>query len=40
MKRLNINILGINDIKWKDGDFWSDNYRVIYLGDKNRKTGA
>jgi len=31
MKRMNIDILGMSEVKWKDeGDFWSDNYRVIY----------
>ena len=31
MKRLNIAIVGMSEIKWKDeGDFWSDNYRVVY----------
>ena len=40
MKRLNIDILGMSEIIWKDeGDFWSDNYRVTYLGDKNSNTG-
>jgi len=23
-----------------EGDFWSDNYRVIYSGDKNSNTGV
>jgi len=41
VKRLNVNILGMNGIKWKDeGDFSSDSYRVIYLGDKNNNTGV
>jgi len=31
----------MSEIKWKDkGDFWSDNYRVIYSGDKNSNTGV
>jgi exonuclease III len=41
MKRLNTDILGMSDIKWKDeGNFWSENYRVIYSGDKNSNTGV
>jgi exonuclease III len=41
MKRLNIDILGVGEIKWKDeGDFWSDNYRVIYSEDKKSNTGV
>jgi hypothetical protein len=40
MKRLNIGVLGMREIKWKDErDFWSDNYRVIYSRDKNNNTG-
>ena len=40
MKRLNIDILGMRESKWKEeGDFWSDNFRVIYSGYKNRNTG-
>jgi len=32
---------GMSEIKWKDeGDFWSDNYRAIYSGDKNSNTGV
>ena len=31
----------MSELKWKDGgDFWSDNYRVIYSGDKNSNTGV
>ena len=41
MKRLNIDILGTSEIKWKGkGDFWSDNYRIICSGDKNSNTGV
>ena len=41
MKRMNTDILGMSEIKWKDkGDFWSDNYRVIYSGDKNSNKGV
>jgi len=30
MKLLNIDILGMCEIKWKDeGDFWSDDYGVF-----------
>jgi hypothetical protein len=41
MKRLDTDILGMSEIKWKDeGDFWSDNYRVIYSGGKNSNKGV
>ena len=41
MKQLNIDILGMSEIKLKDeGGFWSDNYRVTYSGDKNSNTGV
>jgi hypothetical protein len=33
---LNIDILGMSEIKWKDVDFWSESYRVIYAADKNK----
>jgi len=39
MKQLNIDILGMSEIKWKDeGDFWVDNYRVIHSGDTKSNT--
>jgi hypothetical protein len=31
----------MSEIKWKEeGDLSSDNYRVIYTGDKNSNTGG
>jgi len=31
----------MNEIKLKDkGNFWSDNCRIIYSGDKNSNTGV
>ncbi|KAL4083943.1 hypothetical protein QTP88_029259 [Uroleucon formosanum] len=33
MTRLNIDILGVSETRWAgNGDFWSDDYRVIYSG--------
>jgi hypothetical protein len=41
MKRLNIDILGMSEIKRKEkGDIWSEDYRVTYSGDKNSNTGV
>jgi hypothetical protein len=37
MKRLNIDILGMSEIKRKEGDFWSDDYRITYSGDKKQQ---
>lgn len=37
MKHHNIDILGMSKIKWPDqDDFWSDGFRVIFVGDDNR----
>jgi len=39
MKRLNIDILGVSETRWaENGDFWSDDYRVIYSGGE--RTGS
>jgi hypothetical protein len=41
MKRLTTDILGMSEIKWKGkGDFWSDNYRGFYSGEKNTNKGV
>ena len=42
MARVNINILGISEIKWTwMGDFNSDDYHIYYCGQKSlRSNGA
>jgi hypothetical protein len=41
MKRGKINILGLSEVRWKDGgDFISDGYRVIYAGGKESQRGV
>uniref|UniRef100_A0A8D9E3Z3 Craniofacial development protein 2 n=1 Tax=Cacopsylla melanoneura TaxID=428564 RepID=A0A8D9E3Z3_9HEMI len=41
MKRLNMEIVGISEIKWKDqGDIWNSNYRIIYSGDEKGIAGV
>jgi len=33
--RLDIDILGVSKVRWLgNGDFWSDDYRIIYSGDE------
>ncbi|KAI5692524.1 hypothetical protein M8J77_008381, partial [Diaphorina citri] len=40
MKRQNIDILGISEMRWQGaGDFWSDDVRVIYSGTEEGRTG-
>lgn len=35
-----LNILGISEMRWPGtGDFWSDNYRIIYSGTEEGRTG-
>ncbi|VVC26960.1 Endonuclease/exonuclease/phosphatase [Cinara cedri] len=35
MMRLDIDILGVSEVRWSgNGDFWSDDYRVIYFDDE------
>jgi hypothetical protein len=35
MKRLDTNILEVSEVRWSgNGDFWSNDLRVIYSGDE------
>ncbi|CAI6352699.1 unnamed protein product [Macrosiphum euphorbiae] len=41
MERLKIDIIGISELKWTGkGDFWSEDYRIIFSGDDHRVTGV
>jgi hypothetical protein len=41
IQRLNTDILGMSEIKWKDeGDFWRDNYRVFFYSGYKNNAGA
>ena len=41
MKRMKINILGLSEVRWKDGgDFMSEDVRVIYAGGKESQRGV
>ena len=41
IKRNNTNILGLSEVRWKDnGDFKSEDIRVIYSGGKKSKAGV
>ena len=40
MRRANINILGMSEVRWKGmGDFTSDEYRVIHSGGEKEQRG-
>jgi len=40
MKRYNIVVLCISEIKWLDqGDFWSEDFRVMFSGYDNKIAG-
>lgn len=39
MERLKIDIIRISKLKWTGkGDFWSEDYRIIFSGDNQRIT--
>ena len=41
MKRHDLNILGFNEVRWKDaGDFETDDVRVIFAGGKESQKGV
>ena len=40
MKRNNLNVLGVSEVRWKEeGDFDSGDYRVIFSGEKKAREG-
>ena len=41
MKRLNVNILGMSEVRWKGaGDHMADEYRIIYSGGEEHQRGV
>ena len=41
MKRNNINLLGLSEVRWEDnGDFKSEDIKVIYIGGKKSEAGV
>src|SRR5438132_876501 len=41
MKRLNVNILGMSEVRWKGaGDHMADEYRIIYSGGEGLQIGV
>ena len=40
MRRLDLDVLGISEMKWHEGDFWSGNYRIIHTGSVHGKGGV
>jgi hypothetical protein len=41
IKRAEINILGLSQVRWKgQGDFMSDEYRIIYSGGEKGQRGG
>uniref|UniRef100_A0A8D8Z0H2 Craniofacial development protein 2 n=1 Tax=Cacopsylla melanoneura TaxID=428564 RepID=A0A8D8Z0H2_9HEMI len=40
MRRQKLDILGISEMRWNGtGDFWSEDYRIIYSGPEEERTG-
>ena len=41
MERMKINVLGLSEVRWKDGgEFTSDEVRVIYAGGEESQRGV
>jgi len=41
MERYHIDILGISEVKWPgQGDFWSGDFRIIFVGDDRKIAGV
>ena len=41
MKRYRVNVLGVSEVRWKEGgDFESDGYRVLYSGGNECQRGV
>uniref|UniRef100_A0A8D8YBS6 Craniofacial development protein 2 n=1 Tax=Cacopsylla melanoneura TaxID=428564 RepID=A0A8D8YBS6_9HEMI len=41
MRRLNMEIIGVSETRLKEqGDYWNDNFRVIYSGDEKGTAGV
>lgn len=41
MRKMNVNILGLSEVRWKDGgDFMSDDFQVSYAGGSDSQRGV
>ena len=40
MRRNRLNIMGVSEVRWRDGDFISDGYRIMYAGGPTCQRGV